>query len=114
MVGVGCAAERARAPESIALARDLVTATAESLSAAELQRARAQIEASLLMGLETPQGRVDHLARSIEVFARPVPTAELVEQLRSADVTNVRAAGAALLDGPVAVASVGATLALAA
>jgi predicted Zn-dependent peptidase len=114
LVGIGCAAERARAPESIALARDLVAATAESLTDGELQRARAQIEASLLMGLETPQGRADHLARSIEVFGRPVGTDELVEQLRGADVTAVRATGAALLDGPVAVASVGARLALAA
>ena len=114
LVGIGCAAERARAPESIALARDLVAATAESLTDGELQRARAQIEASLLMGLETAQGRADHLARSIEVFGRPVETDELVEQLRSADVAAVGGAGAALLDGPIAVASVGARLALAA
>jgi predicted Zn-dependent peptidase len=114
LVGVGCAAERARAPESISLARELVAATAESLTDGELQRARAQIEASLLMGLETAQGRADHLARSIEVFGRPMKTDELVEQLRGADVAAVRRAGAALLDGPVAVASVGARLALAA
>jgi len=114
LVGIGCAAERARAPESIALARDLVAATADGLTDGELQRARAQIEASLLMGLETAQGRADHLARSIEVFGRPVETDELVEQLRSADVAAVGGAGAALLDGPIAVASVGARLALAA
>lgn len=114
MVGIGCAADRARAAESVALTRDLVAATAESLTEAELQRARAQMEASLLMGLETPQGRADHLARSIEVFGRAVPTAELIEQLRAVDVAGARAAGAALLQGPVAMASVGARLALAA
>ena len=114
MAGIGCAADRARATESIALARELVAATAESLSEAELQRARAQMEASLLMGLETPQGRADHLARSIEVFGRAVPTNELIEQLRAVDVTAARTAGADLLQGPVAMASVGARLALAA
>lgn len=114
LVGIGCAADRARAAESVALARDLVAATAESLTEAELQRARAQIEASLLMGLETPQGRADHLARSIEVFGRAVPTAELIEQLRAVDVAAARTAGATLLQGPVAMASVGARLALAA
>ena len=114
MVGIGCAADRARAAESIALARELVSATAESLSEAELQRARAQMEASLLMGLETPQGRADHLARSIEVFGRAVPTDELIEQLRAVDVAAARTAGADLLQGPVAMASVGARLALAA
>ena len=114
MVGIGCAADRARAAESIAVARELVSATAESLSEAELQRARAQMEASLLMGLETPQGRADHLARSIEVFGRAVPTDELIEQLRAVDVAAARTAGAALLRGPIAMASVGARLALAA
>ena len=114
LVGIGCAAERARAAESIALAREILAATADSLSVAELQRARAQMEASLLMGLETAQGRADHLARSIEVFGRALPTGELMEQLRSVDVAMARAAGAALLDGPVAMASVGAKLALAA
>ena len=114
LVGIGCAADRARAAEAIGLARDLVSACAESLSTAELQRARAQIEASLLMALETPQGRADHLARSIEVFGRAIATSELIEQLRAVDVAHARAAGAALLDGPVAIASVGARLALAA
>lgn len=113
-VGIGCAAERARAAESIALARELVATTAESLSEAELQRARAQMEAGLLMGLESPQGRADHLARSIEVFGRALPASELIAQLRVVDVASARAAGAALLQGPVAMASVGARLALAA
>jgi predicted Zn-dependent peptidase len=114
LVGIGCAADRSRAAEAIALARDLVSATAEGLTAAELQRARAQVEASLLMGLETPQGRADHLARSIEVFGRVIETGELMAQLRRVDVPTARAVGAALLDGPVAIASVGARLALAA
>ncbi|MBV9528037.1 pitrilysin family protein [Sphingomonas sp.] len=114
LVGIGCAADRARAAEAISLARDLVSATAEGLSAAELQRARAQMEASLLMGLETPQGRADHLARSIEVFDRDLEAGELVDQLRAVELADARAAGATLLAGPVAIAAVGTRLALAA
>jgi hypothetical protein len=66
------------------------------------------------MGLETPQGRADHLARSIEIFGRIVPLNEIVGELRAVDAAAARAAGAALLGGPIAVASVGARLALAA
>jgi predicted Zn-dependent peptidase len=66
------------------------------------------------MSLETPQGRADHLARSVEVFGRIVALDELIAELRSVDVAAARAAGAALLEGPVAVASVGAKLARAA
>jgi predicted Zn-dependent peptidase len=114
LVGIGCAAERARAAESIALAREVLGQAVESLTEAEVQRARAQIEAGMLMSQEMAQGRADHIARSVEIFGRIVPIDELVGQLRAVDAGSARAAGAALFDGPVAVASVGATLALAA
>ena len=114
LVGIGCAAERARAAESVQLARQLLTDTAEGLTQGELDRARAQLEANLLMSLETPQGRADHMARSIEVFGRILGMNELLEHIRSVTVDQARAAGRSLLNGPVAVASVGAQLALAA
>jgi predicted Zn-dependent peptidase len=114
LVGIGCAAERARAAESVQLARQLLSDTAETLSEAELGRARAQLEAGLLMGLETVQGRADHIARSIEVFGRVVHLEELLEQIRGVTVREARAAGRRLLEGPAAAASVGAKLALAA
>jgi predicted Zn-dependent peptidase len=112
IVGIGCAADRARAAESIALVREVLGQTAETLTEQELQRARAQIEAGLLMGQETPQGRADHIARSVEIFGRIVALDELIAELRAVDVAAARAAGAALLKGPTAVASVGARLAL--
>jgi predicted Zn-dependent peptidase len=114
LVGIGCAAERRQAAQSVQLAREVLAATAEGLTEAELNRARAQLEAGLLMGLETAQGRADQMARSIEVFGRILPLGELLEQIRSVTVEGTRAAGQKLLSGPVAVASVGAKLALAA
>lgn len=114
LVGIGCAAEQPRATESVTLARQLLAQTAEEMTQAELDRARAQFEANLLMTLETPQGRADHMARSIEVFGRILTREELLAQIRSVRLEKARAAGEALLDGPVAVASVGARLALAA
>ena len=114
LVGIGCAAERARAAESVQLARQVLAETADGLNETELQRARAQIEAGMLMALETAQGRADHMARSIEVFGRIVPLDELLGQIRAVSVADARTAGQAMLEGPVAMASVGARLALAA
>ncbi len=114
LVGIGCAAERARAAESVQLARQLLEATASELTQAELDRARAQFEANVLMTLETPQGRADHMARSIEVFGRILAMEELLEQIRAVGLQDARDAGRRLLSGPIAVASVGAQLALAA
>jgi predicted Zn-dependent peptidase len=114
LVGIGCAADRGQAVESVELARKVLAETADGLTQAELDRARAQIEAGLLMGLETAQGRADQIARSIEVFGRILTVDELLGQIRAVTVEDARTAGRAMLEGPVAVSSVGAKLALAA
>jgi hypothetical protein len=54
------------------------------------------------------------MARSIEVFGRVLTLDELLAQIRGVTLEQARDAGRALLDCPVAVASVGTTLALAA
>ena len=114
IVAIGCAADRNRAAESMSLARGVLADTIETLTDAEVRRARAQMEAGLLMALETPQGRADQMARSIEVFGRILALDELLEQLRGVDAAAAKSAGAALLDGRIAIASVGARLAAAA
>ena len=114
MVAISCAADRTRAVESMHLAREVVSQTIDELTDVEVQRARAQIEAGLLMALETAQGRADQMARSIEVFGRILSLDELLGELRAVDAGAARAAGAALIDGRAAVASVGTKLALAA
>jgi predicted Zn-dependent peptidase len=114
IVAMSCAADRNRAVESMHVARAVLADAVESLSEAEAQRARAQLEAGLLMSMESAQGRADQMARSIEVFGRILGIDELLGQIRAVDASAARAAGAALLDGRAAVASVGAQLALAA
>ena len=114
LFAVNLSADKARAAEAMALARDIVDRAAEGLAEAELNRARAQIEAGILMALETPQGRADSMARSIEIFGRIMTAEEMLAELRSVDVAAARAAGQAMLDGPRALASIGGKLALAA
>ena len=111
LVAIGCAADRNRAVESMNLAREVLADTIESLTDAEVRRAKAQMEAGVLMSLETAQGRADQMARSIEVFGRILPLNEMLGDLRAVDPASAKAAGAALLDGRTAIASVGARLA---
>ena len=111
LVAIGCAADRNRAVESMNLAREVLAGTIESLTDAEVRRAKAQMEAGVLMSLETAQGRADQMARSIEVFGRILPLDEMLGDLRAVDPASAKAAGAALLDGRTAIASVGARLA---
>ena len=114
IVALNCAADRDRAVESMHLARAILADAVETLAEVEVQRARAQLEAGLLMSMESAHGRADHMARSIEVFGRILSVDELLRHLRQVDAAAAKSAGAALLDGRAAVASVGAQLALAA
>jgi len=114
LFAVNLAADKARAVEALGLARDIVERAAEELTEAELNRARAQVEAGILMSLETPQGRADAMARSIEIFGRIMTSEEMLAELHAVDVSQARAAGRAMLDGPRAIASIGGKLALAA
>jgi predicted Zn-dependent peptidase len=114
LFAVNLSADKARAAEAMALARDIVERAAQELTAAELKRARAQVEASILMALETPQGRADAMARSIEIFGRIMSAEEMLAELRSVNIEAARAAGHKMLEGPRALASIGGKLALAA
>ena len=114
VVAIGCAADKARAVESMNLTREVLADTIETLTEIEVRRARAQMEAGVLMSLETAQGRADQMARSIEVFGNIRPLEDLLEELRAVDSASAKAAGAALLDGRIAISSVGARLAAAA
>jgi predicted Zn-dependent peptidase len=114
LFAINLSADKARAAEAMELARDTVEKAANELSEAELVRARAQIEAGILMAMETPQGRADAMARSIEIFGLIMTVEEMLAELRAVDVAAARAAGRAALNGPRAAASIGGKLALAA
>ena len=111
LVAIGCAADRTRAVESMNLVREVLADTIETLSDVEVRRAQAQMEAGVLMALETAQGRADQMARSIEVFGRILTLDEMIADLRAVDAASAKAAGASLMDGSIAIASVGARLA---
>jgi predicted Zn-dependent peptidase len=98
-------------PANAAAARDLIdrvlAETALGLEQAELDRARAQALAGLLMALEAPQGAGDYLARSLLVHRRFVPPAEIVARIEAVTVDDARAAGAAMLAHTPARAEIG-------
>ena len=114
LFAVNLSTDKARAAEAMALARDCVSRAAEDLTEAELDRARAQVEAGLIMALETPQGRADSMARSIEIFNRIMTLDEMLAELRNVSAYDARSVARTMLDGPIALASIGGKLALAA
>jgi len=111
MFGVYCAAQQEKGAEAFTLARDVLARTAETFNEAELERAKAQAKAGLLMGLESVATRCDHLARQVHIYGRVVPPAETVALIDAVTVADARRAGQAAVSGPMAVASVGGKLA---
>lgn len=105
--GVGAATDRADAAPALALAREIVADAAETLSEAEVARAKAQIEAGLKMAVEGVQGRADQHARSFEIFGRVIPLEESIAEIRAVDTASARVAGAGMLGSRFALASIG-------
>lgn len=67
-----------------------------TVSEAELDRARAQLKASILMSQESTSGRCEQLANHLLVYGRPVPTDEIVQGIEAVDGEAVRRLAARL------------------
>jgi predicted Zn-dependent peptidase len=65
----------------------------------ELDRARAQLRAGLLMTLESPTARAGQLARQMLLFGRPIPVDELVAKINAISVADVRALAEGIFTG---------------
>ena len=74
-----------------------IHAAAETISDAEVARAKAQMKAGLLMALESSSARTEQLARQIIAWGRPIPLDEIVAKVEAVTLESTRAAGGALL-----------------
>ncbi|MBT5432850.1 MAG: insulinase family protein, partial [Rhodospirillaceae bacterium] len=95
-VYAGCADEDAAEVADV-IAEELVRAAC-GLDAGELERARTQLKAGLLMSRESTAARCEALARQMLIFNRPMPQEEVVEKLDAVDLEAVRACAERLLD----------------
>lgn len=87
---------------------ELQRAASSRPAEAEVQRAKAQIKAGLLMGLESSGARAEQMARQLLLFGRLVDTPELVARIEAVDAEATRVFAQSLLSGPASVAVVGA------
>ena len=88
--------------------------TVDTLSQRELDRARALAKAGMMMSLESCWGQASYVANRLLREGRLVQPAEIVARLDALTLAEVREAGAAMLAGPRALASIGGRLAKAA
>ncbi|GHE01962.1 peptidase M16 [Defluviimonas sp. 20V17] len=94
--------------ELAGLTVDEMKRSAEEMTEAEVARARAQLKAGLLMGLESPSARAERLARLLAIWGRVPEVEEAVERIDAVTRDGVRDHAAAMAAGaPTALALYG-------
>ena len=96
--------------ELIGLTVDELKRVADDMSDAEVARARAQLKAGMLMGLESPSNRNERNARLLTIWGRVPEVEEVVARIDAVGTSDVRAYGetvaaacsSVVLYGPVA------------
>ena len=101
------ATARRQAAAAAALVSEVVAEAAVDATQRELDRAVAQAKAGLLMSLETSWGQAAYVARQLSLHGRLVEPAEIVRQLEAVTLDEVRTAGAKMLAGARASATIG-------
>ncbi len=87
---------------------DEMKRAADDMSEAEIARARAQMKAGLLMGLESPSSRAERMARMMQIWGKVPPIEETVERIDAVTCAGVKAFAAQLAtQAPAAMALYG-------
>ncbi|PTX48523.1 putative Zn-dependent peptidase [Gemmobacter caeni] len=89
------------------LTLDELKRAADDMTEAEVARARAQLKAGLLMGLESPSARAERNARLLSIWGRVPEVDEAVARIDAVSTADVRRYGAALTNSRVALALYG-------
>ena len=89
-LGVYAGTGETEAAEISAVIAGEMDAIAGNLTESEVARARAQLKVSLLMGMERPGTRAEHIAGQLFSLGRVQPAAEIVAQLDAIDAAAVK------------------------
>lgn len=93
--------------ELINVLTDEIKKMADGATDEEVVRAKAQLKAGLLMGLESPGSRCVQRARQILVYGRTLDTREIIEQVERIDATAIAHAAQRLFTTTPTIAAVG-------
>ncbi|MEW6767184.1 MAG: pitrilysin family protein [Pseudomonadota bacterium] len=85
------------APEMMEVIVDEINNAVETLTEAEIARAKAQMKAGLLMALESCSARAEQMARHVLIYGRPLTVEELVAKIDAVTVETTSNAARGLL-----------------
>ena len=97
LFGLYAGTDESDAPELMRVVIEQISNATETLNDTEVNRAKAQMKAGLLMALESSEARVSQLARQMLAYGRPIPLDEIVAKIDAVTIESARAAGRALI-----------------
>ena len=107
LFAIYAATARRQSVSAAVLIEEILAGAAGTMTQRELDRVRTQAKAGLLMSLESPWGQAHYVARMLALHGRLVEPAAVVAELETVTLDQVRAAGARMLAGPRARATIG-------
>lgn len=87
--GIHAATGGENLPELVPVIIDELHKSADSIHQKEIERARAQIRAQLLMGQESPAARAGQVARQMMLYGRPISNPEMMERLEGITIERL-------------------------
>ncbi len=96
-----------RVGELLPVTCDEIVKSAKKLSSDEIQRAKAQLRASILMSQESVMQRAEQAAQNLLVHGRIIPISESLEKLEAVDAAALQKFAETMRQGPITLAGVG-------
>lgn len=107
LVGAYAGAAAEQAGEIARLLRQEMEAAISNLTQVEIDRARALLRSSLMMGLENPAGRIESASGQLFTWGRLLTTEEILQRLDAVGLAEIKQCAEHALSGPCAIAMVG-------
>ncbi len=107
LLGAYVGADESQIVEATSIIRKEMKAMKNSVTQTEIDRARAMLCSSLMMGLESPAMRIESAAGQLFTFDRLTTAEEIIRRLEAVTIDDVKRCAARVLSGPHAIALVG-------
>lgn len=108
MIGCYAGADADQIPQIAGMFRDEIASLADAVGAEELDRARAMLRASMLMGLESPAARIENAAGQLFRDNQILSAEEISARLDAVTPADIMGCARQAAAGPVALSIVGA------
>ncbi len=105
--GIYAGTGESEAEELLPVALEELRKVQSQVTETELNRARSQVKAGLLMSLESTGSRCEQIARQLQVFGRVIPTQETIDRINAVTTEDIQRAAARQFRGAPTLAALG-------